>query len=178
MALCTECGKQIPDGTKFCPYCDAQVEAAPEAPREAAPEAAPETATPTSFGGQLSNYFNVSGPLPTGEEKTDAEQNKVWGILAYVFFVIPLIGAKDSKFARFHANNSLWILILYAALGIIEGIFSGIAAATYSGFFSFLAGLTGFTMLVPTVLWVFGLIHAIKGLKKDLPLVGNIKIFK
>ena len=39
-------------------------------------------------------------------DSNDVAQNKVMGILAYIgfLFLVPLLAAKDSKYARFHAN--------------------------------------------------------------------------
>lgn len=167
MAFCSSCGKQVPEGTKFCPYCGAALEV-DEQPAQ--PNPGP---TKTGIVGQLSEYININGPMPVGEEKVDAETNQIWGILAYILFFIPLIGAKDSKFARFHANNSLWLMIVGFGLGIVMGIFSFIPVLNV--IFYIVGGLASLAL---TVLWVFGLIHAIKGLKKDLPLVGHIKLIK
>ena len=52
-------------------------------------------------------------------EDEDIEDNKKWAILSYFLFFIPLLFAKDSHFARFHANQSLLILLVYIACGLI-----------------------------------------------------------
>ena len=35
----------------------------------------------------------------------DIEKNKIMAVLAYIIFLIPLLAAKDSPFAKFHTNQ-------------------------------------------------------------------------
>ena len=42
MMRCTNCGSEIPEETRFCPWCGAEAEPAPETPGTA-PETAPES---------------------------------------------------------------------------------------------------------------------------------------
>src|SRR5271170_5256640 len=43
----------------------------------------------------------------------DVQNHKAVAILAYIFFVIPLVAAPHSKFARFHANQGLLLFIIW-----------------------------------------------------------------
>lgn len=47
----------------------------------------------------------------TGFESDDIEK-KVVAAFAYLIFFIPLLAAPDSKFAKFHANQGFWLLII------------------------------------------------------------------
>lgn len=51
----------------------------------------------------------------------DVQNNKVMGILAYfgILFLIPLLAAKDSQYARFHTNQGIVLFIFSVALNII-----------------------------------------------------------
>ena len=60
--------------------------------------------------------------------KEDIEKNKGIAALSYLLFFLPLIFAQDSKFARFHMNQGL-ILLLVAVIFI----FSLIANFNYVG---------------------------------------------
>ncbi|MDR2119252.1 MAG: DUF4870 domain-containing protein [Tannerella sp.] len=102
----------------------------------------------------------------------DAQDNKIFGILAYfgILFLVPLLAAKESPFARFHANQGLILFILYviviivgAILGIIPVIGGIIGLVLYLGLF---------------VLAILGIINAAKGEKKELPLIGKFQIIK
>jgi len=44
-------------------------------------------------------------------DKKDIEDNKLVAALAYIIFFIPLLAAKDSKFAKEHAKQGLVLLI-------------------------------------------------------------------
>ena len=47
-------------------------------------------------------------------EQEDIQNNKTMAILAYIgiLVLIPIFAAKESKFARFHANQGLVLLII------------------------------------------------------------------
>ena len=46
-------------------------------------------------------------------DSADIEQNKVMAVLAYIgpLVLVPILAAKDSKFAKFHANQGLTLFI-------------------------------------------------------------------
>ena len=67
----------------------------------------------------------------TGEfDKKDIEDNSVMGLLAYIWilWLIPLLAAKNSKFAKFHANQGLILFILEVIGGAVFGPFIAIFA--------------------------------------------------
>lgn len=103
----------------------------------------------------------------------DAEKNKVMGILAYVLFFVPLLVAKDSPFAKYHANQgfalfltmfaSLTVLLILSFIPIIGFIFGLLHIVAYLGFL---------------VLVVLGIINAANGKCVPLPVIGGIKLIK
>jgi len=97
----------------------------------------------------------------------DAADNKVMGILAYVLFLIPLLAAPKSPFAKYHANQGLILLILAIAVNVIGAIIP-------------LLGLiiVPIGSLVVLVLFVMGIINASNGVMKPLPLIGNFTLIK
>ena len=88
-------------------------------------------------------------------------------VLAYIgiLVIIPIICAKDSKFARFHANQGLVLCII----GIVAGILGRIKLIGW--IFKALG-------LVVIVLAIVGIVYAIQGKAKELPVIGNCKILK
>lgn len=88
-------------------------------------------------------------------------------VLAYFIFFLPLIAAKDSKLAMFHANQSLVLLLAWVISWVIGGFIPVIGWA--------LSGLIG---LGAFVLWILGIVQAAQGQMKPLPLIGTIKIIK
>lgn len=108
---------------------------------------------------------NVSSPQAN---KGDAERNKGMAILAYIIFFIPLLAAKDSKFAMYHANQGLVLFLSAVAVNVIGGIIP----------------IIGWLLILPIgnlVLLIFaimGIINAAKGEEKPLPVIGGFKILK
>lgn len=101
-------------------------------------------------------------------EQEDAEKNKVMGILAYIIFFIPLLAAKESKFAMYHANQGLVLFLSAIAVNIAGSIIPII------GWFIILP----LGNLAVLVLAVIGIINSAKGEMKPLPLIGGISIIK
>lgn len=94
--------------------------------------------------------------------KADIDKNKTMAILAYFIFFLPLLtDAKDSKFAKFHANQALLVTLIYVAGFVLTFFLIG-----------FLIYIVGF------VFWIMGIISAVNGEMKRLPLIGNIEIIK
>jgi uncharacterized membrane protein len=111
-------------------------------------------------------------------DPTDVEKNKVLAIVGYIFpilFFIPLVTeAKDSIYAKFHANQQLILLIFGFAGGIGLTIISFILA-----FIPVLGPLVGMFLL--PVFWlsclalaIIGIINAANGGRKKLPVLGGI----
>lgn len=112
-------------------------------------------------------------------EAEDIAQNKAMGILAYIgiLVLVPIFAAKNSKWARWHANRGLVLLICELAIGFTLGLLGYIP---YVGIvFRILEWLV---YLAFAGLVVFGIVTAAKGKAKDFPLVGGliakIKILK
>ena len=105
--------------------------------------------------------------------------DKAFGALGYVgiLFLIPLLAGK-TEFTRFHANQGLVLFIADVASGIIIGILSAILGfipifgAILAGIISCLLGLAIF------VLMILGIVHAVQGEMKPLPVIGGITIIK
>ena len=95
----------------------------------------------------------------------DVNKNKLMAVLAYIgpLVIIPILVAKDSKFAKFHANQGLILFLialvcsLLTKLKLIGWLFSVCGAVVF-------------------ILAVVGIIYACQGKAKELPVVGNWKI--
>lgn len=101
-------------------------------------------------------------------EKKDIEDNKGIAALAYLIFFLPLLAAKESKFAKFHANQGLNLLILSLAVNTVGAIIPII------GWFIILPLGGLFTL----ILFIMGIVNALNGTTKKLPLIGNIELIK
>lgn len=99
----------------------------------------------------------------------DIEKNKVVSLLAYILFFIPLFAAPDSKFARYHANQGLILFIFSIALNIVGSITTFIFIGLI---------ILAFGWIFILVLVIMGIINALNGQAKPLPLIGNFTILK
>ena len=161
MAFCGKCGTKIEEGLKFCPNCGA--------PTEAPTEQQAQQTTPAGDQNDLSaKVANLNNTKDTTDQfdKDDIEKNKAMGLLAYILFFIPLLAAKDSPFARYHANQGLVLFIcgLISSVLWVIPILGWIVAPILS--------------IVITVLAVIGIINALNGKAKELPIIGKYKILK
>ncbi|NOU93548.1 hypothetical protein GC093_09995 [Paenibacillus sp. LMG 31456] len=100
-------------------------------------------------------------------DPADVNANKWIGVLAYILFFLPLIAAKDSRFAMYHANQGLVLLILGIVCNIVLGLIPVIGWI-----------LLPLANLASLVLAILGIIQAANGQLKPLPLIGSITIIK
>ncbi len=187
MAFCGQCGTKVDEGVKFCPNCgnammaSAPQEAPAQEPVQEAPPAVPVQDEPKAANDFAAKVAALNDTADTTAEfdSTDIEQNKAMGILAYFgpLCLIPIFAAKGSKFARFHANQGLLLLIACVAYSIVSSILNSIILAI-SWRLYFITSLISFISIVFVVLAVIGIINAANGKAKELPVIGKFKILK
>ena len=110
----------------------------------------------------------------------DAQDNKIMGILAYlgILVLVPIFAAKDSPFARYHANQGLVLIIVIIALSIVLAIltpifaFVSLALVVLTGLLNAVVGIGALVFVI------IGIINAAKGEMKPLPLIGKFTILK
>ena len=165
--FCEKCGKELPEGAKFCEGCGAPVGGAPakETPKNSFEETVK----------NLGNTADVTGDF----DAADIAKNKVLALFAYIgiLFLIPLLAAPNSKFARFHTNQGLVLFITGVIWGVISGIVNLIVGGVpvLGSLFSILSALVSLALFILAIL---GIINARTGKAKELPLVGTFKILK
>ncbi|MEX2369334.1 MAG: hypothetical protein WD552_03015 [Candidatus Paceibacterota bacterium] len=101
---------------------------------------------------------------PAGGEVND----QAMGIISYlgILVIIPIIIAKDSEFAMYHANQGLILLIA-------EIILFGIGMIPLLGWL-----IAGIGWIVAVIFTILGIINAAGGKKKPLPLIGGYQVLK
>lgn len=150
MKYCSQCGAQMDDAAVFCPTCGYR------------------------FGEGQQQW----APPPVGnrsgfaqDEARDAADHKAHAILGYfgILILVPILSAKDSPFAKFHANQSLWLIIAGIALSVITSILGWIPGIGWLiALISWGAGIAIF------VFEIMGIVYAAKGEKKFVPLVDKL----
>ncbi len=131
-----------------------------------------------SFEEKLSSVTNTADTTNQFDPQ-DIEQNKVMAILAYlgILVLVPIFGASQSKFARFHANQGLLLCIASIAFYVVYIIFVNILMAI-SWKLMFIATLFSLLGIVFLVLAIIGIINAANGKAKELPVIGKYRILK
>ncbi len=174
MAFCSKCGAELEEGAKFCALCGAATEA---------------KTTVDSVADTVKdkfNEFNNTADTTSEYEPADIESNKLMAVLSYlgILVLIPIFAAKESKFARFHANQGLVLWIAALILGVVVGVINGILTAVLvlvglleiaSLISSLISSAVG---IVSLVFAIIGIVNSVTGKAKELPVIGKIKLLK
>ena len=108
-------------------------------------------------------------------DAADVEKNKVFGVLAYIgiLWLVPLLAAKDSPFARYHCNQGLVLFLSVIAAWFANWILSIVLA--FIPILGWLLILLLWLALVGGTLFmaIRGIINAANGTCKPLPFIGN-----
>lgn len=108
----------------------------------------------------------------------DVQNNKVYGILAYIgiLFLVPLLAARDSQYARFHANQGIVFFITQVILGIALSIL--MAIFLFIPFIGWVISglLITIVSIIMLIFLVLGILNACSGEPKRLPIIGGITI--
>lgn len=100
--------------------------------------------------------------------------DKAFGVLSYFGFLvlIPLI-VGGSPFVKHHANQGLVLLIIEAVFGVLIGILARIPILGI--IFSIVGGLFE---LICLIMAIMGIVSAVNGETKELPIIGAIHLVK
>lgn len=187
MAFCGKCGTQVNDGVKFCPGCGAPV----GAQEQQNPNPQQANTQQNNFGAKIAGLNNT--PDTTAEhDAKDIADNKTMAVLSYFgpLVLIPILAAKESRFARYHANQGLVLFIVDVAYGIVQAILMAILRGIFpwnwnygllggrGAIFSILSTVLSLVWIVIGILAIIGVVNAVKGRAKALPVIGKIKILK
>lgn len=170
MSFCSKCGKELNDDAKFCPACG---EATGQSTSENHGNNGNDSYANDAYQNAKSKVETVLNTKDaTGEyDPKDIEDNKVICALAYipVLFFLPLVACpKNSKFAKFHANQGLLVLILAVVCNVVGSLIGLIPV-----FGTIVWSLLGLLIFGA---FLFGLINTLQGKAKELPLIGGIRL--
>jgi uncharacterized membrane protein len=113
-------------------------------------------------------------PASAGDPiRADVDQNKVYAILSYIgiLFLVPLLAAPESPFARYHTNQGI-VLFISALVVHFASIFIGFATLGLG----FLGVPLGWMVIL--VFMILGIVNAANGQCKPLPLIGHFQLMK
>lgn len=159
MAFCAKCGKQIPEGQILCDQCAAQQNSG--------------------------NSFQWMGKEETGQfDSADIQSNKAMAILCYIgiFVLIPIFAAKNSPYARYHANQGLVLFLAEIVWSVFCSIINfclgllNIFGILFMIISSVVSAILGILSLVFLALAIYGIVNAATGKAKPLPVLGRFTL--
>ena len=118
--------------------------------------------------------------------KRDIEDGQGLAIVAYILPFIPYFTEKKNKFVMYHARQGMDLLVITMAYYILTSLLVRIfqkeiyIAGNLSGYTtpSWLSFIIAIGFICLAILAVIGIVYAISGKAKELPIVNKIKIFK
>lgn len=113
---------------------------------------------------EVTTSGNKSDETPKQSKKNDT----LIAALAYIIFFLPLLVAKEDKFAMYHANQGLLLFLLGLGVNVVAGIIP-----IFGWFFIWPLG-----NLFVFILAIMGFFTAYKGEKKPLPIIGGYTIIE
>ena len=169
MAVCKQCGASVENGVGACPYCGAPITGGTTGGFQGG------TVNTPAF-----NPMNTQQPSMNLTPEQDAQMNKTQAILAYIFFFVPLLSGahKTSPFVRYHTNQGIILVLTSVAYSIASSILRSISYTISYSFGRTFSSILSFGNFAILALCVVGIINAVKGEKKPLPVVGGITILK
>ncbi len=146
---------------------------------------------PNNFKDKVKNLNNTADTTAEFDPK-DISDNKGISVLSYLgpLVFIPMFAKKDSKYARFHANQGLTMFITFAGYSVVQSILLAILRMIFPwkynyglvggrGFiFSALSTILSLIWIPITVIAIIGIVNAASGKAKELPLIGKFKLLK
>ena len=111
------------------------------------------------------DHSNINEDLAERFDREMNDQARVSCAIGYLFFFVPIVMHPESKFARYHSNQGL-IMLMLEFLGII-----GLAEIPRVG-----AYLSLLCLLFCLVCLVRGIVLALQGKAKRIPFFGKLVI--
>ena len=168
MAFCAKCGTQVPDGTTFCPSCGGAIAGAGVDPVQAAPQQQYQYQQPYQAMPVVDAWDHTAEFDPQ-----DVSENKVFALLGYLFslggVLFVYLGAKESKYAMFHAKNAVAITVVYGILILAMSLLSWTCIVPIAG---------AVCLLLVTIADIICIFDVFGGKAKEPWLVRGLKFLK
>lgn len=170
--FCPNCGKSNQDDAKLCDGCGADLQGTATQPQSGQQPQQP-------YQQPQQPYQQPQQPYQQPSTQT-SDNTKLFSILSYfgLFFLIGLFADPQNPKVKFHVNQGCILFIVEIILFIIVSILSFLVAfIPYIGWiFSLLLWLAYSAAAIG--LPILGIINAVKGEEKQLPVIGQYTIIK
>lgn len=156
MAFCSKCGTQVQDGAPFCPNCGAPM----GAPGQAMPNYAPAPIVPE---------WDHTGEF----DPRDISENKVFALATYLLgfigIIIVFLGAKESKYAMWHAKNALTLEVVAAFVALATAVLSWTCIVPVAG---------AVCIIIIAVLEIICIFNVFAGKAKEPAIIRGLSFLK
>ena len=151
MLFCPECGTQIEKGICLCPKCGEEM-------------------LYNRRKGLSFFWFNI---------KSEFNKERFFSAISYVGFlwVVPLLRNKNSTLTMFHINQGICLFLAEIIYGIFYLILKKLLLEISIWLYSIIA-VAGVAEILFIIFAGIGIFSAIKGKKRELPIIGGLKILK
>lgn len=174
MTFCSKCGAQLNDNAKFCPACGATTGAQQQATYQQPQQ--PQQ-PPVNQNSAYNQYTGNNGGNYGAPVNSSSSDDTIMGVLAYlgILVLIPIFAAKESRFARYHANQGVTLCIIAVAWVVILAILNVIFIALYvPGILTVLNIIGWLLSLGFLALAIIGIINVCNKQMKPLPVIGEL----
>ncbi len=168
--FCPKCGSQNDDNAAFCKSCG------------------------NALTKQQANEAQPQQPVQAPKAPAKSDNSKIYKILAYIG-ILWLVGMlvnpeKNDPKVRFHVGQGIILTITSVALNIVGAILSAIFKAIFGvHYFGYYIGMSTAGTLLNAIVWlaisaalivlmVLGIVNAVKGVEKQLPVIGKFAFYK
>ena len=106
---------------------------------------------------------------PAKEVITNAD--RIFAVMAYVgfFVIVPILFRPNSRFVRFHVNQGLVLFLIDSIMMLIGGVVGGVWI---------MVKVLDVIQWLCYVMMILGILFALQGREKELPLIGKIKLLR
>lgn len=87
-------------------------------------------------------------------------------------FLLPMMAAKENRYAQFHARQGAVLWVTVAAFFIASFVVQTIAGMVSGMLYNIVSCISGIGGIGLLVLMVIGIVNALQGQAKELPLIG------
>ena len=161
MKKCPKCSAELNSNEIFCPKCGANTD---------------ENVFNDAINNVSEKFEQFNNTIDTTYEYSgeDISKNRGFAILAYfgLLFLIPLLAAPNSPYARYHTNQGILLFIVSTVSSVTAAILNIIGFGILSNILNVTSGT------ITLVFMIIGIINASQGRAKELPIIGSIRILK
>ena len=180
--FCSKCGVPVEEGAVKCRLCGAPIGKQEEISSEHTcaqqedelqNDGYAQQENEDADGGyvqQVNEPQNNENDQPSVKSAV-ANSDRIFAVMSYVsfFVIVPILLRPNSRFVRFHVNQGLVLFLIDSFMMIISGMFGGM---------EIVVSILRVIECLCYALMFFGILTALQGREKALPIIGKIRLLR